>query len=285
MLLQPSKPPSSNRLPLWGLPKHHGNGVEFPRTRNLKRMPEPTAMDPSATEPTGTPEAIPPRPPAATTDDPAALKAKLDLVKADNLAKGEANTRLNDQLSELTKQFKELQNNVQSGKHKQLEDQGEYKILVAELRETIKQKDAELEAARQLASSAQQASQEAQMKVMAIARIGDAQPKNAEHLFALLQPNLRASDAGRPVVLNGGVEVPLEQHIANLKKPGSGYEYLFQPNGVRGMNTTAYTPQGVEMAGLTENPYAAGGNLTQQLLLEMQNPELAAQLQAEAGQG
>jgi hypothetical protein len=248
-------------------------------------MPEPTAVDPSVTDQAGTPVAVPPKPPAAESDDPAALKAKLELVQKDNLEKGQSNARLNQQLSELTAQFKELQGSVQSGKHKQLEDQGEYKILVAELRETIKQKDVELEAARQLASSAQQASQEAQMKVMAIARIGDAKPISSDHVFALLQPNLRVSEAGKPVVLNGGVEVPLEQHIASLKKPGSGYEYLFQPNGARGMNTTAYTPQGVEMAGMDENPFKPGGNLTQRLLLEMQNPELAAQLQAEAGAG
>ena len=121
-------------------------------------MPEPTATDPSVTDPTGTPAAVPPKPPAASTDDPAALKAKLELVKKDSLEKGEANARLNEQLSELQRQFKELQSSVQSGKHKQLEDQGEYKVLVAELRETIKQKDAELEAARQAAGSAQQAS-------------------------------------------------------------------------------------------------------------------------------
>jgi hypothetical protein len=248
-------------------------------------MPEPTAIDPSVTDQPGTPEAIPPRPPAAMTDDPAALKAKLDLVKADNLEKGATNQRLNEQLSELTKQFKELQQNVQSGKHKQLEDQGEYKVLVAELRETLKQKDTELEAARQLASSATRASQETQMKLAAFACISDARPNSAEDLFTLLQPKLRTSETGKPVVLNGGVEVPLAQYVADLKKPGSGSEYLFRPDGVRGMNTAAYVPQGIEMAGLDENPFKEGGNLTQRLLLEMQNPGLAAQLEAEAGAG
>lgn len=231
------------------------------------------------------PSAVPPKPPAASTDDPAALKAKLELVKKDSLEKGEANARLNEQLSELQKQFKELQSSVQSGKHKQLEDQGEYKILVAELRETIKQKDAELEAARQAAGSAQQLAQETEMKLAAFACISDAKPVSAEDLFALLQPRLRKSEAGKPVVLNGGVEVPLAQYIAELRKPGSGREYLFRPNGTRGMNTTAYVPQGTEMAGMGENPYGPNGNLTQRLLLEMQNPELAAQLQAEAGAG
>jgi hypothetical protein len=219
------------------------------------------------------------------TDDPAALKAKLELVKADSLAKGEANVRLNEQLGELTRQFKELQENVQSGKHQQLEDQGEYKVLVAELRETIKQKDLELEAARQAALSSAQSATETEMKLAAYSCISDAKPVSAEDLFALLQPKLRKSETGRPVVLNGGVEVPLPQYIADLKKPGSGREYLFQPNGVRGMNTAAYVPQGTEMAGMDENPFKPGGNLTQQMLLLVQNPELAAQLQAEAGAG
>lgn len=248
-------------------------------------MPEPTAADPSVMDQVGTPVAVPPKPPAAMTDDPAALKAKLELVKADSLAKGEANVRLNDQLSELTKQFKELQGSVQSGKHQQLEDQGEYKILVAELRETLAAKEIELEAARQAASSAQQLAQQSQMKVTAFACISDAKPVSPEDLFALLQPNLRQSESGKPVVLNGGVEVPLAQYIASLKQPGSGREYLFQPNGTRGMNTTGFAPTGAEAAALQDNPYKAGGNLTQALLLEMQNPELAAQLQAEAGAG
>jgi hypothetical protein len=101
----------------------------------------------------------------------------------------------------------------------------------------------------------------------------------------LLQPSLQKSEAGKPVVLNGGVEVPLAQYLAEIKKPGSGKEYLFRPNGARGMNTAAYVPQGTEMANIDENPFKPGGNLTQQMLLLMQNPELAAQLQAEAGAG
>ena len=56
------------------------------------------------------------------------------------------------------------------------------------------------------------------MKVAAYCRIGDAKPVSADHVFALLQPNLRKSEAGKPVVLNGGVEVPLQQYIADLKK-------------------------------------------------------------------
>jgi hypothetical protein len=248
-------------------------------------MPEPTAVDPSVTDQPGAPVAVPPKPPAASTDDPAALKAKLELVKKDSLEKGEANARLNEQLSELTRQFKELQSSVQSGKHKQLEDQGEYKILVEELRETIKQKDIELETARQAAGSAQQLAEETKMKLAAFSCISDARPKSAEDLYALLQPKLRASETGKPVVLNGGVEVPLAQYIAELKKPGSGREYLFQPNGVRGMNTGAYVPQGTEMVGLDENPFGPSGNLTQQMLLRLQNPELAARLEAEAGAG
>jgi hypothetical protein len=230
--------------------------------------------------------AVPPnKPPAAESDDPAALKAKLELIKRDNLEKGEANARLSAQLGELTKQLNELQASVQSGKHKQLEDQGEYKVLVAELRETLRLKDEELVAARQLASSAEQVSQEAKMMVAAISRISDAKPNNPEHVFALLKPNLRVSEAGRPVVLNGGVEVPLDQYITGMRQPGSGFEYLFQPNGVRGMNTGAFVPAGGESAGgMQGNPYK-DGNITQQLLLEMQNPELAAQLQAEAGLG
>jgi hypothetical protein len=100
-------------------------------------------------------------------------------------------------------------------------------------------------------------------------------------MFALLQSNLREV-GGKPVVLNGGVEQPLDTYLANLRAPGSGYEHHFSASGKSGMGTS---PGGVaSVAPGMENPWKTN-NITQQLLMMRDNPELAQALQAEASKG
>jgi dihydrofolate reductase len=50
-----------------------------------------------------TPVAKPPNPPAVQSDDPAALKAKIELLKRDLAAKAESNARLDKEVSDLRK--------------------------------------------------------------------------------------------------------------------------------------------------------------------------------------
>ena len=79
--------------------------------------------------------------------------------------------------------------------------------------------------------------------------------------------------------IDGGVEVPLAEFIINLKNPGSGYEHFFSSSRVSGMGTSAGSPS---ITNGMENPYQSR-NFTEQVRLEVENPELARQLKAEAG--
>ena len=88
--------------------------------------------------------------------------------------------------------------------------------------------------------------------------------------------------AGKPVVLNGGVEQPLEAYLTNLRSPGSGYEHHFSASGKSGMGTAPGAA--ATIAPGLDNHWRTG-NITQQLLMTRDNPELAQALQAEASKG
>jgi hypothetical protein len=240
--------------------------------------------------PPAAPEATPPNPPAAPpstptpaaqSDDPAALKAKLELVQRDRAEQGEKNAKLAEQLTQTQRQLDELNKRLLSGKTKQLEEQGHYQQLWEDAKQTIQVKEdriTELEA--ELATTRNSVAAE-RLRSAALSSIRKADAISPEQMFALLQPNLREV-GGKPVVLNGGVEQPLETYLSNLRSPGSGYEHHFSPTGRSGMGTNP-TPSPTIAPGL-ENPWKTG-NITQQLILVAQNPELAQALQAEASKG
>jgi len=203
------------------------------------------------------PVAAPPNPspaPAAQSDDPAALRAKLELVTRDRQAQGETNAKLNEQLAELRRQVDEA--------------------TIQMKEERIATLEAELQAERNSTAAER-------LKSSALGAISQQGAISPEQMFALLQPSLREV-GGKPVVLNGGVEQPLDTYLANLRAPGSGYEHHFSASGKSGMGTA---PGGVaSVAPGMENPWKTN-NITQQLLMMRDNPELAQALQAEASKG
>ena len=91
----------------------------------------------------------------------------------------------------------------------------------------------------------------------------------------IIGDSLRLDENGAVVALSGGVQVPLNTHIQNLKSPGSGYEMFFSGTQARGMSAV----------GSTSN--AAGQNswesmsFSERLALEVQDPEAAARLKAQ----
>ena len=98
----------------------------------------------------------------------------------------------------------------------------------------------------------------------------------------LLQPRLKLNEQKLPVVLNGGVEVPFDDYLNSLKQPGSGFEHHF-PSQRSPASFTAEPSFGGVSAPATDNPFMpATWNRTQQAILELQNPQLYARLQAEA---
>ena len=245
-------------------------------------MTENAQGDSSVMDP-GSPVATPPSAPAPA-DDPAALAAKLALVQQDKAKLGENNRKLNERLQELERTTNELQNKLLTGKTQQLESQGEYqrlyedqKVGISKLQDQIR----DLEA--QLGNERQTVAQE-RLKAAALNQISRADVVNPDQMYQLLAPNLR-EEGGKAVVLNGGVEQPLNDYLATLKNPGSGWEHFFSASlAGRGMGSNPANAASVAPG--MRNPWRAEAfSVTEQFALQASNPDLAAALQAEASRG
>ena len=141
-------------------------------------------------------------------------------------------------MEDLQRQISDLQNNQQKAKQAQLAEQGEYKTLwseatgtVSSLQDEIAQKDKAIE---ELKSQFQQQ----QIKATAVNAFTQSGVNAPEHLLKIIGDSLRLDESGSVVALAGGVQVPLQQHLSNLKTPGSGYEMFFNGSQARGMSAT-----------------------------------------------
>ena len=207
------------------------------------------------------------------------LKTKLGLANQHaKAAKKEADEARKEMASlrEEMAQFKEAQ---QTAVRSSLEDQGEFRKLYHDLQGSYKELQAKnLELQAQLESVTQQSQQE-RLKAAALSQINTAGALNSQQMYTLLQTALRQDDAGSPVVLNGGVEQPLGEYLANLKQ-SSEWQHHFGASPAAGMGSAPTS----SVAPGKENPYKTG-NLTEALRLEVENPELAKAFKAEAGRG
>ena len=120
------------------------------------------------------------------------------------------------------------------------------------------------------------------MKASALSAISQSGAINAEQMLQLVQGNLKKAEDGSVKILNGGVEEDLNVYLAKLKNPGSGWEHNFKPSSQAGMGAKPTT--GTAGAAGIANPWLdATANLTQRMIIEETNPELAAVLKREAG--
>lgn len=165
---------------------------------------------------------------------------------------------------------------------KTLEDQGQWKDLWEEANRTGQEKDQEIADLKRQLEDMRQSNEHAAIRTKAMAAISQAGAINAEQMLQLLQSSLRKNESGNVVILNGGVEQDLTTYISNLKSPGSGYEHHFKPSSAAGMGAKP-NPTSVVSGGVA-NPWKEGSiNLTQQMLISSQDPDLAAVLKREAG--
>ena len=165
---------------------------------------------------------------------------------------------------------------------KTLEDQGQWKDLWEEANRTAQEKDQQIADLNRQLEDLRASNEAATVRTSALAAISQSGAINAEQMLQLLQNNLRKSDSGSVVVLNGGVEQDLQAYLNNLKNPGSGFEHHFKPSSAAGMGAKP-SPNTTIAPGMN-NPWKEGSiNLTQQMMLSAQDPELAAVLKREAG--
>ena len=164
---------------------------------------------------------------------------------------------------------------------KTLEDQGQWKDLWEEANRTAQEKDQQIFDLQKQLEDMRSSNETAAIRTKAMAAISQAGAINAEQMLQLVQSNLRKNDAGALVVLNGGVEQDINTYLATLKNPGSGYEHHFKPSSAAGMGAK---PAPIASVTGVANPWKEGSlNLTQQMLISSQDPDLAAVLKREAG--
>ena len=207
----------------------------------------------------------------------------LDSVKAEYEAKLAAAQKEAAEAQEKFKGIKgkldEVYKQKEEKRTKVLEDQGQYKTLWEEANKTAQDKDAQINNLSQQLQDMKTSNEVASTKQTALAAISNLGAINAEQTLSLLQNKLQKNAEGKVVIINGGVEQDLNAYLTSLKNPGSGWEHHFKPSSAAGMGAKP-SPVG-NVSGGSENPWNTG-NLTQQLIMENENPDLAAVLKREA---
>ena len=202
-------------------------------------------------------------------------------------------TQYEEQISALKKQIAEGEEKFKGAKNKldevykkkeeqrkqELEDQGQWKTLWEEANKTAQEKEQKIMTLSQQLEDLKTSNEVASTKTKALAAISNLGAINAEQTLSLLQSKLQKNAEGKVVVLNGGVEQDLNTYLSSLKNPGSGWEHHFKPSSAAGMGAK---PSPVANAGGGQaNPWKTG-NITQQMLISEQDPQLAAVLKQEA---
>lgn len=181
----------------------------------------------------------------------------------------------------LQQQLDELRKAQETARTEQLAQSGEYKTLWEQAQETNASLQQQLAAKDQELEQLKQGFTQEQIKAAAIANLSQAGAVAPEQLYRLIQENLRAKD-GQPVAILGGVEVPVGDYISNLRNPGSGYEHHFAATNTSGMGV-AGSARSAAVPGQA-NPWSRESwNVTQQMVMLSENPDMARLLKAEAG--
>ena len=162
-----------------------------------------------------------------------------------------------------------------------LENQGQYKTLWEEAKKTNQEMQQKINTLQQENENIKTSNEVASTKTTALAAISDLGAINAEQTLSLLEGKLQRNAEGKVIVLEGGIEHDLNTHLSSLKNPGSGWEHHFKPSSAAGMGAKPSPVSNV--SGGAVNPWKTG-NLTQQIIMENEDPDLAAVLKREAQQ-
>lgn len=246
---------------------------ELAGTESVTSLDAPVAIDPSLLN-----KPVMPQSEAASgSADAELLKQKLGLANKHAADSKKEAAQARAEMDKLREELESIKAAQTASAQKNLEDQGAFRDLWEQAKKTVTQRDAEiLELKARLESVTQERSQD-QLKAAALSQINSAGALNSQQMYTLLQTALRVGEEGEPVVLNGGVEQPLGDYLANLKQ-SADWQHHFGASGNRGMGAAPTA----SIAPGRENPYRSG-NLTEALRLEVENPDLARALKAEAG--
>jgi len=235
---------------------------------------EEKVIQPDSVNPAEQPVADTPSQPQAPNLD--VIKAEYESqVAAARKEAAEAQEKFQGIKSKLDEVYKQREEK----RTKELEDQGQWKTLWEEANKTAQEKDQQIMTLSQQLEEMKTSNEVASTRNTALAAISNVGAINAEQTLSLLQGKLQKNAEGKVVVLNGGVEQDLNTYLNSLKNPGSGWEHHFKPSSAAGMGAK---PSPTSNAGGGQvNPWKTG-NLTQQMILLEQDPQLAAVLKQEA---
>jgi len=219
----------------------------------------------------------PTQPPSPSLDSvKAEYEKQIQELKKQN---AESNTKWTEKFNDVKGKLDGVYEKEEQKRKQILEDQGQWKTLWEEANKTAQEKDQQIANLSQQLEDLKNSNELASTKTTALSAISNLGAINAEQTLALLQNKLQKNAEGKVVILNGGVEQDLDSYLTSLKNPGSGWEHHFKPSTAAGMGAKP-TPTS-NVGGGQVNPWKTG-NLTQQMLLLEQNPQLAAVLKQEA---
>ena len=233
-------------------------------------QPNTESTEPVASQP-------PAQPPSPSLDSvKAEYEKQIQELKKQN---AESNTKWTEKFNDVKGKLDGVYEKEEQKRKQILEDQGQWKTLWEEANKTAQEKDQQIANLSQQLEDLKNSNELASTKTTALSAISNLGAINAEQTLALLQNKLQKNAEGKVVILNGGVEQDLDSYLTSLKNPGSGWEHHFKPSTAAGMGAKP-TPTS-NVGGGQVNPWKTG-NLTQQMLLLEQNPQLAAVLKQEA---
>ena len=219
----------------------------------------------------------PAQPPSPSLDSiKAEYEQQIQELKRQN---AESNTKWTEKFNDVKGKLDGVYEKEEQKRKQILEDQGQWKTLWEEANKTAQEKDQQIANLSQQLEEMKSSNELASTKTTALSAISNLGAINAEQTLSLLQNKLQKNAEGKVVILNGGVEQDLDSYLTSLKNPGSGWEHHFKPSSAAGMGAKP-TPTS-NVGGGQVNPWKTG-NITQQMLISEQNPQLAAVLKQEA---
>ena len=232
------------------------------------------------------PESVTPaEQPVAGTDVQQPAAPNLDALKVEYeqqiAALKAANAETEEKFKGIKGKLDDVYKKADVERKQKLEDQGQWKDLWQEANKTAQTQTDEIGTLKTQLEDLKRSNEQESTRTAALAAISNAGAINAEQALSLLQGKLQRNSEGRVVVLNGGVEQEISTYLTNLKNPGSGWEHHFKPTTAAGMGAKP-TPASNVAPGQA-NPWKEGSiNITRQMALEANEPDLAAVLKKEA---
>lgn len=212
--------------------------------------------------------------------EPTDLAMQIEALRSKNTELIGERRRDKEAREALQRRLDEIETTQKAAQQQQLEQSGEFRTLWEEAQKTNADLRAQLQEREQKINEIQTNYSREQLKARAIADLSAAGALAPDQLYRLVQDDLQSKD-GTPIAIKGGVEVALTDYVAGLRNPGSGYEHHFAAQNRAGMGTTT-APRPSVLPG-TANPFRRESwNITEQVRLLAENPDVAKLLKAEA---